>query len=105
MQSELIGMGALYGVLEFLKFIIPKVVPKRSHLTIDESHQLKQLYKMHNVTDESGRPIWYMPATVADQQEKMIGILSDISENMKENQIYQKQTATILDKIIDRLPK
>lgn len=105
MQSEIIGIGVLYTVLEFLKFIIPTMLPKRSSLGPDESHQLKQLFDMHNVKDDSGRPIWYLPSTVAEHQEKILGILDDMSSNVKEGQIYQKQTAQILEKIMDRLQK
>jgi len=92
------GLGAAYLLVEVVKFLVNKLGPTRSMLTGHEKHCLEALYDMHNVKDESGRPIWYMPNQVGKQQEKIIEILGQVSND-------QKEITHILERIIDRLDK
>jgi len=89
------GLGAAYLIVEVMKFLINRFA-KASSLTSEESFWLQELHAMHGVKDASGRPIWYMPAGVGKQQEKIIDILKDVSHS-------QEETAKILERIVQKL--
>jgi len=96
-DDQIIGLVVCYLFLEAMKYLINRFA-KTSQLTIEEQYILKELHNMHSVKDENGRPIWYMPKTIGDQQEKIIRLLDDIS-------VVQRDTCHILERIIDKLDK
>lgn len=38
-----------------------------------------KMYDMHNAYDSDGRPLWYMPRSIFDLQEKMVDKMHEIS--------------------------
>ena len=95
---QIIGLVAAFLVIEAVKFLVNKLSNQKSQLTPNEQFYLKELYQMHNVRDDSGRPIWYMPTSVGQQQDKIIDILASMSD-------AQKETAHILERILDKLDR
>ena len=85
------GFAAALKVIEFL-------VPKRSMLVQKEQQILRDLHLWHSRTDEDGRMLWYHPRGVHEQNEKMMEVLRDISAS-------QKDTAKILERILEKLDK
>lgn len=57
---------------------------------------LHQLYEMHNVKDDDGRPIWYMSNAVGKQQEKTLIMLDEMLTT-------QKETMHLLERLIDKV--
>lgn len=68
---------------------------RKSSLTEEEAVELHTLYSMHMVKDESGRPIWYMPPGLKQNQYKVLELLRDISRN-------QVEILKILEKLNDK---
>ena len=109
------GFMGMYAVIEITKFLVNKFTAResalssvermqlaavtdiqKSVLSADESSWLKTLYVQHQVKDEDGRPIWYMPKTVTEQQIKIIELLGFMSTS-------QRDTAHVLERIVDKL--
>ncbi len=95
---ELLGM--FYLIIEMIKFLFPFIRSKNSSLSALEQHQLANLYDLHNVKDNEGRPIWYLPSrTLADmekQNEKILNLVNSVSTT-------QRDISHILERILDKL--
>lgn len=50
----------------------------------DNSRMIADLYTMHKVIDEDGRPAWYFPKKMLDMGEKNLEMLREISMAQKE---------------------
>lgn len=98
MEQELIGIAALYIVVELVKWFSPK-----SSLTSEESHQLKELYDMHMQKDDSGRPLWYFPVEMSKQSERILDCLQKISLSQNDTANIQKSTIKILERMEGKL--
>jgi len=53
---------------------------------------VRQTWDIHNRYDESGRPLWYVPAEIAKSLEAMAKVLQGVSNN-------QKAIATTLERM------
>ena len=110
-EPTLLGVVVLLSViiLKLVEFIMAKFLKKssdrptsekiKSVLTPEEAHLLKELYEMHNVKDENGVPMMFVPRDIAETQKDVIRSLAQIS-------MMQEKTAYILEsmvKSIDRL--
>jgi len=101
---QLAGLAAAYLVVEIAKYAITKLAPKpKAGLSDTEKQQLHDLWNWHNKTDDSGRPLWYMPSDIGDQQDKMLDVMRDVSNNQREQARQMKEVAKILEKILDKL--
>ena len=69
---------------------------RKSGLTEEESHFLRELHDMHNIRDENGRLLWYQPAKLDENVYKTVLLLRDISR-------LQAEHALILDKLRDEV--
>ena len=63
MDNQIIGIAALYIVVELIKKILPMIQTKRHPptLTSEERQWLKDLHEWHDKTDNDGRRLWYIP--------------------------------------------
>jgi len=64
-----------------------------------------RLFDMHNKTDESGRPVWYVPAELAETQSILADLIRGISENQREISETQKSISEMQRKTVDILEK
>ena len=94
MEAQIAGIVALYIVVELVKWFAP-----RSSLTTEEHEYLKDLYDMHNHTDDSGRPLWYFPVESIRQNEKIIEALQKITEVQNASMYIAKDVIKMLDRI------
>jgi len=101
-------LAALYMLIETIKFLVQrlgKTNGSASVFTVDDKHRIAEMYEWHKKTDETGRPLWYAPHGLHEALEKMMEILRQITELQREQARYQKDSARILERIIDRLDK
>ena len=99
-------LAALYMLIETIKFLALRMGKSNgSHFSIDDKHRISEMYEWHKKTDETGRPLWYAPHGLHEALEKMMEILRQITELQREQARYQKDSARILERIIDRLDK
>lgn len=71
---------------------------RKSGLTETESFMMKEMYDMHNVRDENGRPLWYMPPKMDDNMHRTVLVLRDIVR-------LQAEHARLLEKLHDEIRK
>ncbi len=99
-MKEIEILGLFYLIIEMIKFLYPFIRSRGSNLTPLEQHQLTNLFELHNVKDNEGRPIWYLPSrTLSDmekQNEKILGLVDNVSST-------QKDISHILERILDKL--
>ena len=98
MDIQIVGLAAGMLIYKIAEIAIKRTNGSKSVLTDEQHHWIKELHDMHDVKDESGRPIWYMPNQVGKQQEKIIELLGDMA-------MTQKETTIVLERIIDRLDR
>lgn len=87
-------IGLLMISMRIIEALVKKFGNNRSLLKQDERSWLKKLYDMHNVLDEDGKPIWYVPKKIDETTSSMLALLD------KMNDIQERQTL-ILEKIAD----
>lgn len=51
---------------------------------VEDSRMLADLYTMHKVIDEDGRPAWFFPKKMLDMSEKHLEMLREISVAQKD---------------------
>ena len=99
-------LAALYMLIETIKFLVQRLGKNNgTAFTVDDKHRISEMYEWHKKTDETGRPLWYAPPGLHEALEKMMEILRQITELQREQARYQKDSARILERIIDRLDK
>ena len=118
MDIQVVGLAAAYIIFEIVKFLVIRLGPKpvmglssvekvqlgkiEARTKIHSEHiamikkQTDDLHVWHDKQDEDGRPLWYVPRTFHESQEKVLEALRDISYT-------QKQTVSILERIVDKL--
>ena len=87
MDSQIAGIAALYVVIELVKWFWGE------SKKMDIDRMIKDLWVWHSQKDEDGRPLWYVPRSIHDEQEKMAEMLRSISQN-------QETTARILAEVV-----
>lgn len=93
------GLAAAYLVVEITKYLVVHLKPKKEEcLTAEERTKLAQLYDMHNVRDVDGRPVWYFPGSVHDNQKETLAILREIANS-------QRETAKIMERILTKMER
>lgn len=100
---DLVATGTLIaiimGLVECLKIAISKVVKNgkgNGDFTNQDREKLNDLFTMHNVRDSNGMPIWYIPRSWNDTNEKLLDICTQIVYN-------QKSILKLMDKIESKL--
>lgn len=91
MDKEIIGLAALYAVIELVKFLTPD-----RPLSLDNQRKLDDLHEWHDITDDEGRRLWYVPKHLHMEQERIVEMLRDISKN-------QETTARLLADLIKKI--
>jgi hypothetical protein len=81
MEKEVIGLAALYAVIEIIKWILERNHHGICRLSPANQKKIDSLYDWHNVTDDEGRRLWYVPKHLHIEQEKIVEMLRDISES------------------------
>ena len=89
MDKELAGIAALYAVIELVKWFSAKKDK-------DCQHKINDLWDWHNVTDDEGRRMMYVPKHLHIEQEKMVEMLRDLSRNME-------TTARLLGELLKKI--
>jgi hypothetical protein len=59
---------------------------------------VKDLKRMHDVRDDDGRPMWYLPKEIIETQREIVSTQHLMAEN-------QKNTLVLMDKMIDKIDK
>lgn len=62
----------------------------------EDSRMISDMYTMHKVTDDEGRPIWYFPKKMLDMADEHLEMLREIS-------LAQKETALEMKSIVNQL--
>jgi hypothetical protein len=62
----------------------------------DMYRMIADMYAMHKVIDDEGRPVWYFPKKMLDMADKHLELLRDISN-------AQKETASKMESIVSQL--
>lgn len=93
-----ISIVVILGLFKLIEHLVKMAIPTKSVLTEDERHYLQALFEMHNVRDDEGRPIWYMPNHVGKQQDKIIELIDGMIK-------HQNDTTHVLERILDKLDK
>ena len=97
MEKEVGALAALYAVIEVLKWVIAlKSNNEECVLSAQNQKKLDDLHDWHNITDEEGRRIWYVPKHLHVEQEKIVDMLRNISKN-------QEATARLLGDLIRKM--
>lgn len=104
-------MNWIYTLLNFLR-------PESNNcLTEEERQWLRTLYEQHQVRDQNGRLLWYLPPGLIDDQKKAIELVklndrllkeltvtnAKIADTVRELVICKQQTLLLLEKLIQRL--
>jgi hypothetical protein len=101
MEKE-VGIGllaALYAVIEVLKWVINlKSRATTCLLSAENQRKIDDLHTWHDIVDDEGRRIWYVPKHLHVEQEKIVEMLRGISQN-------QETTARLLGELIRRMEK
>jgi hypothetical protein len=93
--TEIYALGAALLVFEAIKWAVNRLLP-HDPLSQEDKFYLRDLHKMHQKTDENGRPLWYMPTDMAETQKEILDILKDISHS-------QLDVARILERLATKL--
>lgn len=97
MEREVVGLAALYAVIEIIKWILSrKEQTQVCILSSDNQKKLDDLHNWHDLVDDEGRRIWYTPKTIHVEQAKMVEMLRDISKN-------QETTARLLAELLNKI--
>jgi len=59
---------------------------------------VKDLKHMHDVRDEDGRPMWYLPREIIETQRDIVATQHLVAEN-------QKNTLVLMEKVLDKVDK
>ena len=117
-----VAVAAFAGLVKILEFLLPKksnLLPEEKQMLVDLQrelheikvdvlaikHESKDLHDWHARTDEEGRPLWYTPRGMHEQNEKMMDVLRELSGSQKDITNAQKDTARILERILIKLDK
>lgn len=101
MPWEMIGLWVGgWLVIEIIKIA---VTSSRSVLTKEEQTMLHDLYVWHSKTDDSGRPLWYMPQDMQDTQLKTLDLIKDMMYYQKQLTRSQKDISIILERILNKM--
>ena len=95
-------VAVVMGLFKIIDYFITKKngadKEKDPCLSKEEHEYLKSLYDWHNINDDDGRKIWYIPKSVSESQKEMTVLMREIGET-------QKDMAQILERIISRMDK
>lgn len=58
-----------------------------------------ELYEMHKVKDENGRPIWYLPKEVESKQTLTLDKIQEINYSLLQLQKGQERVAAIQEEV------
>jgi len=87
----------LYLLVEVIKYFINNNRKQEECLlSADNQKKLDDLWEWHNLTDDEGRRLWYVPKHLHVEQEKIVEMLRNISKN-------QEQTARLLGDLIKKI--
>lgn len=123
MNEIVIGaiVTVVLGLYEIIKLLIKKMGGEKdkdkSALNTQEREWMKSLYDWHNVSDDDGRKIWYIPKALYEGQKDMLELIRDMQISQKEIADTQKeitatqkgmaetqnQIAITLEKIVEKL--
>ena len=97
MEQQIIGLAALYAVIEVIKFVLNHK-EKAEECVLSQANQKKldDLHDWHDHSDDDGRKIWYVPKHLHIEQSKMVEMLRAISSN-------QEATARLLAELLKKL--
>ena len=99
MEKEVGAIAALYAVIEVLKWVITqKSKTNECILSAENQRKLDDLHEWHNMVDDEGRRLWYVPKHLHVEQEKMVEMLRDISKS-------QEATARLLGDLVALIKK
>jgi len=59
---------------------------------------VKDLKKMHDVRDDDGRPLWYMPKEILETQREIVATQHLMAEN-------QRNTLVLMEKVLDKVDR
>src|SRR5262249_22493408 len=71
-------------------------IREMARVKAEDSRMLQDLYAMHKVIDDEGRPAWFFPKKMLEMSEDHLTMLRDIA-------LAQKEAALTMKAIIDRL--
>jgi hypothetical protein len=91
------GALILYLLVEIIKYFISSNKKAEICLLSSENQKkLDDLWDWHNLTDDEGRRLWYVPKHLHLEQEKIVEMLRGISKN-------QETTARLLGELIKKI--
>jgi hypothetical protein len=103
--------GIIYAFIQLIttfgKLIFDKMLPnkqdKENEILKKQigtcENYLKELHDMHNKFDLDGTPLWYVPRSWSETQDKILDCVRDISNTQRDlGKIMDKMT-TVLDNI------
>jgi hypothetical protein len=73
-----------------------EVIQRMASTKADDARILADLYQMHKVTDDEGRPAWYFPKKMLELSEDHLELLRDVA-------MAQKEAALTMKSIVDKL--
>lgn len=59
---------------------------------------IKNLKKMHDVRDDDGRPMWYLPREIIETQREIVATQHLMAEN-------QRNTLLLMEKVLDKVDR
>ena len=98
-SQQIAGLAALYAVIEVVKFFL-NLRHDRGECILSSENQKKldDLHDWHNIVDDDGRRLWYVPRHIGLDQKKIVEMLRDISHT-------QELTARLLSELIDKVER
>ena len=101
-------VALLIGVLIVAMRVIEALVKKfgngnKSSMTLREHEWLKGLFDMHNRMDTNGRPIWYVPQSIADTSDRIVEVLREQSAMMGRQTTILEGIAKSQDTVLERV--
>jgi len=103
--------GLVYGVIQFLitifKLVFDKTIPNKNDKDIERlsdkfkkiEYYTRELHDMHNKFDIDGTPLWYVPRSWSETQDKILDCVKEISGTQKELGKIMEKTVGVLDRI------
>jgi len=103
MEPIVLGIIALTATLvKILDMVISAIIKKtfpESKFTEADHNRLARLYEMHNVLDDDGTPIWYVPRSWADTQKDILHTVGEVSRTQDKLADTMERFTQILDRI------
>ena len=102
-------VAVVLGLVEISKWLIEFILKRANPEILAEKqrqskmeNQIQTLYDLHNIRDKDGTPVWYVPRSWMDTQEKVLETCQAIANGQEKLADTLERAATILDRIDQR---